>query len=135
LPAGVIALQDRQVHVYIEAPSIDLEKSADLPPGISAGWLVDQVKASLRRQLGEIHVDGPVGASPVTVFHAGGERAAVRHDEYLTLFLHCRDGLCALVVGREHGDERLIQHAALLPGMSRAQWSDVVRSATDRLYE
>ena len=114
---------------------MDLTETADLPPSISSRWLVEQVKISLQRQLGAIRVDGPIGATPVSVYYAGGTRPAVRPAERVELFLHCRDELCALAVSREHGSERRIQHAALLPNMSEVQRAAAVRSATDRLYE
>jgi hypothetical protein len=135
IPAGVIALQKRETMVYIEAPAMNLAKSADLPPLVSSHWLVEQVKMSLHRQLGAIRVDGPIGATPVNVYYAGGNRPAVRHAERIELFLHCRDELCALAVSREHDRQRRIQHAALLPGMSEGQRAAAVRSATDRLYD
>jgi hypothetical protein len=114
---------------------MDLEKPGDLPAEISAHWLVEQVKMALDRRLGAVRVDGPIGATPATVYYAGDDPPEVRHDERLALYLHCRDALCALAVSREYVGDRGVQHALLLPGMSQAQWADAVRSATDRLYD
>jgi hypothetical protein len=135
LPVGFMASQDRETLVYIEAPALDLEEFTDLPASISAHWLVEQVKTALDRRLGAVRVDGPIGATPATVYYAGDDSPEVRHEERLALYLHCRDALCALSVSREQGGERGVQHALLLPGMSQAQWADAVRSATDRLYD
>jgi hypothetical protein len=135
LPAAVIALQPRETLVYIEAPSMDLERSEGLPSVVSPDWLVDQVKTALQDQLGALRVDGPVGPSPVTVFYAGGDRPAVEHDERLAVFLYCREAFCTVVVSRENGGASVVRDAVLLPGMSEVQWAAAVRSATAALYD
>jgi hypothetical protein len=135
LPAGVIALQGRETSVYIQAPSVDLEVASDLPAGISPAWLVEQLKVTLRQRLGEIHVDGPIGATPDTVFYAGDDGMPPEHEERLALYLHCRDHLCAMAASREHAGRTRIEHASLLPGLSPAQLATIVRSTTSRLYD
>ena len=135
LPAAVIALQPRETLVYIEAPSMNLKRSTDLPTTISPGWLVDQVKTALQAELGALRVEGPVGATPVEAYYAGSDRPVEVPEERLEVFLYCREELCAVSVSRENGGARIIRDAVLLPGMSEAQWAAAVRSATDRLYD
>ena len=131
----VIALQDRESLVHIEAPTVDLQESGELPAEISSAWLVEQVKAVLRQRLGTVRVTGPVGATPVTVFHAGGGRSGERPDERFALHLRCATEICAFTISRERGGKLRYQHAVLLPGMPTQQWEGIVRDATGRFYD
>ena len=131
----VIALQDRETLVHIEAPAVDLQESGELPAQISSTWLVEQVKTVLRQRLGTIRVTGPVGATPVTVFYAGGDNAGEAPDERFALQLRCMREICAFTISRERRGELHYQHAVLLTGMPTQQWEGIVRDATGKLYE
>jgi hypothetical protein len=131
----VIALQDRETLVHIEAPAVDLQESGELPAQISSTWLVEQVKTVLRQRLGTIRVTGPVGATPVTVFYAGGDNAGEAPDERFALQLRCVREICAFTISRERRGELHYQHAVLLTGMPTQQWEGIVRDATGKLYE
>lgn len=131
----VIALQGGVTPVYISQPSLRLKQAQGLPAELTTAWLVEQLKAELRQQLGPVRVSGPVGATPVEVYYAGGDRAEIQPRENLGMTLRCAAEFCALIVSRDHGSGQRQQQALLFPDMTIAQWGEIIRSTTAGLYQ
>ena len=131
----VIALQERETIVHIDAPVMEWRGAAQVPEEVSAAWLVEQAKRVLGRELGNIRVRGPIGATPDTVFRAGVNGDPGEPVEKLQIQLQCSDGLCAFAVGRDREGQLRYRQALLLDGMTLEQWTAIVSEATAALYD
>jgi serine/threonine protein kinase len=133
----VFALRSGTTRVHIEQPVLRVAADMDLPPDISGGWLVEALKQGVTEELGEIHVSGPVGATPVTTVYVGGEQegAAALPREQLHIGLRCAAQLCLVDVSREHAGEYATAQVVLFPDMPVRQWHENVLNATRRLYK
>ena len=136
--AALSALQQGQTRIYIAAPTLRLQQAQALPTDLSVAWVVEEVKTALGEQLGGVHVSGPVGATPLAVYHAGEERSQgqtqQQTEEQFDIDLRCAAEFCAFAISREYAGGQRHRQALLFPDMPLERWSDIIREATLALY-
>jgi hypothetical protein len=133
----VFALRGGTTRVHIEQPVLRVAADMHLPPDISDRWLVETMKQGVTEELGELHVSGPLGATPVTTVSVRGELegAAALPCEQLYIGLRCAAQLCLVDVSREHAGAYVTAQVVLFPDMPVRQWRESVLNATRGLYK
>lgn len=122
-----------QIRIHIEQPVTKFSSEVITPHEVSELWIVEQIKATVSGEVGEILVTGPVGATPVrTLFATRQEHVP---DEQLSVSLRCPGPWCLLSVSRRAEDLLVSRQAVLLSDMSTEHWRQTIQSVTLDLYE
>ena len=132
----LLLLHYRSVPVAFEPVTAVFAGDIVLPSEVSSDWLLQEVLAGLREQLGTVEVVGDLAADAPKMFYSASVTPPVppAPRARFAVGLHCGRDLCVFSVTRRAEGEVASRQAVLLPDMPLWQWRTVVRDTTRALY-
>lgn len=122
--------------VHFSAPVTEVADGRNLPDEVSKDWLLDEVRAVVREELGNIDVTGAVGTLTPRVLYSrdAAPKSPVSFDEKIDISMRCGESVCIVSIVRSNDNKRSSERAVLLKGMPLSEWKDAVRHAARTAY-
>lgn len=129
-------VESRPTIVAFSEPVIDIDSTHGFPDELSRKWLIEEVRAVVQEQLGDIVVAGDVGvweSRPLYSQSAMPKKPAVPSEEY-AVSMRCEASLCMVRISRVTQGVRGTEQALLFADMPVDEWREVIRSTARALF-
>lgn len=136
LLAALYLRESQPTRVSFSAPVTDISDSWRLPDEISKGWLVNELRAVVEEELGNIIVVSSVGAkAPPTLYSPSAKPPfPVPPEEQFDIVMRCDASLCLVSIGRDGSLKRRTERAVVFQDAPLAQWREAVRGAARAVF-